>query len=75
MTVLGSGESRSEEGGRLKTNSTGGRGPGPERGLEPRLRWFRIARVPCKRDRPAAGGARIAPPPRRAHPPQKPDFH
>ena len=34
MTVFGSGESGNEEGDRVKTNSTGGRGPGPERGLE-----------------------------------------
>ena len=34
MTVFRSGESGAEEGGRLRTDSTGGRGAGPERGLE-----------------------------------------
>ena len=34
MTVLGSGEPGIEEGDRLRTNSTGGRGAGPEHGLE-----------------------------------------
>ena len=34
MTVLGSGEPGIEEGDRLRTNSTGGRGAGPDHGLE-----------------------------------------
>ena len=34
MTMLGYGESGIEEGDRLRTDLTGGRGAGPERGLE-----------------------------------------
>ena len=34
MTVLGSGESGFGEGDRLRTDSTGGRGAGPEQDLE-----------------------------------------
>ena len=44
----------------------------PRSPLPPRLRWFRIARVPRDRDRPAAAGACPAPSPRRAHRPQEP---